>query len=485
VTHGLDVKKRLLKVERVVGETTVRRTIEADVELPFKVIKVFDIIADINDVETEVSNGTVEISGTIGKEIFVVDKGDLVRTVEEEVPFRVMVDVEGAERDMNVHVDIKVISVEAKFIESQTVRQTIVLEIFVKVTETKQIEVVVDVSDHDIDVDKELLKVDSVVGEDTVRRTISPTVTLPITARKVFRIKPSVRNVTAEIRTDTVILRGIIHKQIFFVDEGELVRHASEDVPFSLTVDIPGADSGMDVQFRVKVFLDDFELIDPPSKELRQMLIIEAFVKVTETVQIEVVTDVHGRNISVVKKLLKVDSVVVDVLQKETVRAVVKLPVQAIKIFDILGEIVELKAESRFDEILVKGVLHKQIFFVDPGDLVRHTREDVPFRFIKKAKGARPGMDVQVRARIIGDIRHRIIDDRGKKLEQTAIIEIFAKVTRTVQLEVVVDVKRERTIITPPPKPHKPGRDRDHDHDRDHDKKHDHDRDHKRDHDRW
>ena len=129
-------------------------------------------------------------------------------------------------------------------------------------------------------------------------------------------------------------------------------------------------------------------------------------------------------------------------------RAVVKLPVQAIKIFDILGEIVELKAESRFDEILVKGVLHKQIFFVDPGDLVRHTREDVPFRFIKKAKGARPGMDVQVRARIIGDIRHRIIDDRGKKLEQTAIIEIFAKVTRTVQLEVVVDVKRERTIIT-------------------------------------
>ena len=244
MTHGLDVKKRLLKVERVVGETTVRRTIEADVELPFKVIKVFDIIADINDVETEVSNGTVEISGTIGKEIFVVDKGDLVRTVEEEVPFRVMVDVEGAERDMNVHVDIKVISVEAKFIESQTVRQTIVLEIFVKVTETKQIEVVVDVSDHDIDVDKELLKVDSVVGEDTVRRTISPTVTLPITARKVFRIKPSVRNVTAEIRTDTVILRGIIHKQIFFVDEGELVRHASEDVPFSLTVDIPGQTRG-------------------------------------------------------------------------------------------------------------------------------------------------------------------------------------------------------------------------------------------------
>lgn len=475
MSYGLDVKKRLLKVERVVGETTVKRTIEADVELPFKVIKIFDVIADVNDVETALSNDTVEISGTIEKEIFVVDKGDLVHAVEEEVPFRVMVDIEGVERDMNVDVDIKVISVEANFTNAQTIRQAIVLEIFVKVTETKQIEVVVDVSNHDLDVDKELLKVDSVVGEDTVRRTITQTFTLPITARKIMRIKPSVRNVSAEVRNDTVILRGIIHKQIFFVDEGGLVRHAAEDVSFTLTVDIPGADSGMDVQFRVKVFLDDFELIDPPGKELRQMLIVEAFVKVTETVQIKVVTDVHGRNISVVKKLLKVESVVVDVLQKETVRAVVKLPIQAIKIFDILGEIINLKAEARFDEILVKGILHKQIFFVDPGDLVRHTREDVPFRFIKDAKGARPGMNVQVRARIIGDIRHRIIDDRGKKLEQTAIIEIFAKVTRTVQLEVVVDVKKERTIATPPPKPHKRDHDHDHDHKRDHDHKHDHD----------
>ncbi|MGI5875509.1 MAG: DUF3794 domain-containing protein [Dethiobacteria bacterium] len=455
MSKGLMVEKKLLRVERVIGEDTVRRTIEADLELPFKVQKIFDVIADVIDVEAEVNSGTVEISGTIHKQLFVVDRGDLVHHIPEDVPFRVMVDIEGAKPSMNVHVDIKIISIDTDFTNSDTVHQSVILEIFVKVTEAQQIEVVVDVSDRDIIVSKERLKVESVVGEDTERFSISPTVTLPITAKKVFRIQPSVRNVTTEIRTDTVIVRGTIHKQIFIVDEGELVRHVSEEVPFTRTVDIPGARSGMHVHSKVKVFLEDFEIVHPPSKELRQTLIIEAFVKVTETIQIDVVVDVEGRHILVTKKLLKVDSVVVDVLKQEMLKNTVKLPVQAIKIFEIIGDIVDLEAEAMHDQILVRGVLHKQIFFVDPGDLVRHTREDIPFRFVKDAPGARRGMKVQVRAKIIGDIRHRIIDRQGMKIEQTAVIEIFAKVTKMVQLEVVVDVERKLPIATPPPKPPK------------------------------
>jgi hypothetical protein len=451
LSNGLIVERRLLKVERVIGETTVRRTVEADIVLPFKIIKIFDVIAHVVNVQTEVRAGGVDITGVIHKQLFVVDRGDLVRHLDEDVPFQVFVPVAGAAPGMNVQVDIRVISVDTTLIDPLTVRQVIILEIFVKVTVTEQIEVVVDVRDGDIIVRKELLKVDSVVGEDIVRQAITPTITLPITARKIFRIIPSVRDVTAEVRFDTVILRGVIHKQVFLVDEGNLVRHAAEDIPFTKTIDIPGARPGMQVQFNVRVFLEEFELIDPPSRLLRQVLVIEAFVKVTETLQLEVVVDVEGKFIVVTKKLLKVEAVVVDVLQQETLRAVVTLPVQALKVFEIIGQIVNLQAEARFDQVIVRGVLHKQIFFADPGNLVRHAREDIPFTFVKTASGARPGMNVQVSARIVGPIRHRIIDVQGLRLEQTVVIEIFVKVTRTVQLEVVVDVRRK--IPPMPPRP--------------------------------
>lgn len=445
MSNALNVEKRLLKVERVIGENTVRRTIEGEILLPFKGQKIFDVMARVLNVEAKVITGRVEINGIIEKQLFVVDKGDVVRHLHEEIPFHVFVDVQGALPGMNVQWDIRVLSVDTSFIDFQTVRQSLILKIFVKVTVTEQLEVVVDVSDTDIAVKKELLKVESVVGEDIVRQVISPTVNLPITAKKIFRIQPSVRDVTVEIRPDTVILRGIIHKQIFLIDEGELMRHAAEDIPFTKTIDIPGARPGMHVQFKVEVFLEDFAVVNPPSRQLRQTLVLEAFVKVTETVQLEVVVDVKGRDLVVVKKLLKVESVVIDVLQQETLKTAFFLPAQAIKIFEILGDVVNLEAEARFDQVMVKGVLHKQIFFVDPGNLVRHTREDVPFRFVKDAPGARPGMNAQAQTRIVGDIRHKIIDRQGLKIEQVVVLEIFVKVTRTVQLEVVVDVKRKKT----------------------------------------
>ncbi len=450
MSGGLVIERRLLKVEKVVGENTVKKSIEADVALPFKIIKVFDVLASVENVEAEVRVGGVDVSGTIKKQLFVVDKGDLVHHVEEELPFQVFVPVSGAEPDMTVQVDVRVIAVDTTLVNAETVQQTVLLDIFVKVTITEQIEVVTDVRNKDLVVKKELLKVDSVVGEDLVSQTITPTVTLPITAKKIFRIQATVQDVTAEARFDSVILRGKIHKQIFFVDEGDLVRHAREDIPFTKTIEIPGARPEMHVQFKVKVTVEDAEIIDAPSRKLRQTLLIEAFVKVTESLQLEVVVDVKGRHIVVSKKLLKVESVVVDVLQTETVRAVVTLPVQAIKIFEILGSIVDLEAEARTDQVLVKGVLHKQIFFVDPGNLVRHTFEDVPFRFMKSAPGARPGMNVQVHVRIVGEIKHKIIDEQGKKVEQTAVLEIFVKVTRTVQLEVVVDVQKVFPKLDPP-----------------------------------
>jgi spore coat assembly protein SafA len=453
ILSGLKIDRRLLKVERVIGETTVRESVEAEIVLPFKIEKIFEVIANVTDIETEIRDEGVLVTGLIDKQLFVVDRGDLVRHVPEEVAFRAFIDVKKAKPEMNELVKVRILTVDTELTGPDTVRQTIILEIFVKVTVTEQIEVVVDVKGKDIKVKKELLKVDHVVGEDTLQEAITRTVTLPITAKKIFRILPTVQDVVAEVKDGTVLVRGVVHKQIFLVDEGDLVRHASEDIPFTKAVDIPGAKQGNDVQVNVSVSLDEYELIDPPTPKLRQTVIIEAFVKVTETLQIEVVVDVSGKGIEAVKKLLKVESVVVDLLQRETIRETVMLPVEAIKIFEILGEVVNLEAEARKGQVSVRGTLHKQIFFVDRTNLVRHTREDIPFRLVKNAPGALPDMNVLVRARIIGDIVYRLLDEQGKKLEQTAVIEVFVKVTRTVQLEVVVDVKGAHPGPPKPPRP--------------------------------
>lgn len=458
----LDVTKRLLKVDKVIGEATVRKVFESTVTLPIQAVKVFDVVANLSNIKDEVRENGVLVTGTIKKQLFVVDEGDVVRHVSEDVPFRIFVDVEGARPGFKVQVRANIIDIEAKLINDTEVRQEVLIEIFVKVTKIQQIEVVTDVKGgpKDLKVKKKLLKVDGVIGEDRVSEAIRKTIELPITAKKIFQIVSEVQDVETEIKRDVVIVRGTVHKQIFLVDEGDLVRHVSEDVPFSVAVDIPGAKPDFEVQVNVDAVVDEFELINPPSRKLRQIILLDIFVKVTETLQIDIVVDVKGTGIVVERKLLKVEQVVSDVTKRKTLDSQVELTVGADKIFRIIAEIKNIETKVLDDKVLVKAVLHKQIFFVDKGGLLRHQREDIPFQIAFNVPGAKENMNVQVRLKIIGDIDFELISKN--KVQQTAIIEGFIKVTETEQLEVVVDVRIEA---------HKPDRP---DHfDKKHDKKHD------------
>ncbi|MDI3522492.1 MAG: hypothetical protein PWP43_674 [Bacillota bacterium] len=468
----LTVRRRLLRVQRVVGEATETKTIQATVVLPVCAIKVFEVQATLKDTKCEVRRDGVYVQGTIQKQVFYVDQGDLVRHVAEDVPFHFFVDVEGAEPDMHCQVRTKIVSVDWTLsADGREVEQDVAVQAFVKVTETEQMEVVTDVTDTNIQVTRELLRVESVVGEDTKRETIESTVTLPMNAIKIFEVRAEVKNVTTEIKEDLVTIRGTVHKQIFFVDEGNLVRHHAENVPFAISVDIPGAEPDMEAFVDVDVVVDEFSLKMIPGRELRQTLIVEAFVKVVEPLQLQVVTNVTGPNIMVERRLLKVEQVVAEETEREVIESDITLPMQALKIFTIMAKIEDVTAQVKRDKVIIRGTLHKQIIFVDMGNLLRHHAENVPFSIVLDTPGAEEDMTVHERVNIIGDIeftlkgpaaKHPGVDPTcpaptapvqqpcGNVVHQAVVVEAFAKVTEEVQLNVVVDVRETGAPPMPP-----------------------------------
>ncbi|HHT70364.1 MAG: SPOCS domain-containing protein [bacterium] len=464
----LVVRRRLLRVQRVIGEQTKTKTVQATVTLPVQAIKVFEVQATLKATKCEIKRDGVFIQGTIHKQVFYVDQGDLVRHVAEEVPFHFFVDVDGAETGMSCQAHTKIVSVDWTLsADGREVVQDVAVQAFVKVTEVEQMEVVVDVTNTNIVVTRELLRVESVVGEDTIRETITNTITLPMNALKIFDVRAEVRNVTTTIKDDTVTVKGTIHKQIFFVDEGNLVRHQAEDVPFAITADIPGATKDMDAFVDVNVIVDEFKLRHTPGRELRQTMIVEAFIKVVEPLQIQVVTNVTGPNIIVERRLLKVDHVVTEDTKRESIDSEVCLPMQALKIFSIMARLEDVTAEVKRDSVIVRGTIHKQIFFVDMGNLLRHHAENIPFRMVLDTPGSTPDMSVHVRANIIGDVEftlkdgHKYHPDKtcpppppgaaGQVVSQAVIVEAFVKVTEPVQLNVVVDVREEAVPVPVPP----------------------------------
>src|SRR5690554_7337761 len=89
--------------------------------------------------------------------------------------------------------------------------------------------------------DGPLFKVEQVIGEGQEQLLKESVIELERPAIKIREIVGEVRNVSAQVIPDKVIIQGILHKQIFFITTDNVERHQMEEVPFGLFIDIPGA----------------------------------------------------------------------------------------------------------------------------------------------------------------------------------------------------------------------------------------------------
>lgn len=160
----------------------------------------------------------------------------------------------------------------------------------------------------DLKVKRERLKVLKVIGEEVAQVVVESEV--PINAVKIDRIEASLGNVEDHVFENKVVKQGVIHKQIFYVDPNNFLRHLAEDIPFMVTVEIPGVapNDFIEVQNHLIDIDTDFQLVprqvdddkhdhDPdhdhePIAILRQKIVARILVKVSEWKQVDVITDV-------------------------------------------------------------------------------------------------------------------------------------------------------------------------------------------------
>ena len=120
------------------------------------------------------------------------------------------------------------------------------------------------------------------MGGASKQHLVEEIVELDPPAEKVDEIRGELRDLQVEIIPDKVIIQGIIHKQIFLSTGIISPRHQERRGPIQYVSGSPGAEPGMDVQVHPVIEKIIFELVSPV--ELRQKVIIEVFVKVTEKI---------------------------------------------------------------------------------------------------------------------------------------------------------------------------------------------------------
>lgn len=118
-----------------------------------------------------------------------------------------------------------------------------------------------------------------------------------INAIKIDRIKAFLLESTDHLFCGKIVKQGIIRKEVFYVNPDNVLRFLTEDVPFMLTVELPGfkPDCFTEVQNHLLDIDVDWDL--KPARNcipgcLRQKIVAHILVRASEWTQLDVVTKV-------------------------------------------------------------------------------------------------------------------------------------------------------------------------------------------------
>jgi hypothetical protein len=138
---------------------------------------------------------------------------------------------------------------------------------------------------------KARIKAERVVGE-CIAQIVeeAPALQLP-GAIKVDRIVATLTNIVHHLFPGKVVLQGFIHKQIFWVDSTNTVRHIAQDVPFCTACEIPAAAPGQLVELFLQDVFTDFQLANG---FLCEKVVAHVLVKVSVLEQLDVITGQCG-----------------------------------------------------------------------------------------------------------------------------------------------------------------------------------------------
>ncbi|ADL06837.1 DUF3794 and LysM peptidoglycan-binding domain-containing protein [Thermosediminibacter oceani] len=468
---GVKLSKELVRVDQVVGEDRAQTVVEGIILLPGgkpDIERVLSVEAEVNpqSLEINILDGKVMVEGSIDVQALYVgcvpSGSQPVHFVEGTVDFSFFVKIPGAKKNMDVRVKSRVEHVQFSCKENRPreIEVRIVVEFFVKVTQRVQIEIVVDATGPaDLQVLRENIRVDNVVGEARTQAIVKSDVSVPEKKPdilEIIKVEGKARINETKLLDGKIIVEGVLEISVLYVadvpcDKPEQPVHFMEaEVPFTQFIEVEGARE--DMSKFVKVQVEHIRARKKDERTLTVEAVLDIKARVFEPKMIEVVQDLFSPSqmLDVQKTRLKVDQVIGEDENQVVVKEALTVPLEKPPIEQIFKTNAKAKVtDTRIidDKVIVDGVLKLETLYVasvpphHPQQPLHFVEHEVPFTVFVEIPGAREDMmldfDVEVE-----HVSSKVEPNDCRRFEVRVVVRLFAKVTKMVQLDVVVDVKQ-------------------------------------------
>ncbi|MCG8402422.1 MAG: DUF3794 domain-containing protein [Firmicutes bacterium] len=450
--------KQTITINQVVSEESRQVVVRGTITVPNPKPDVDQIISTDKTVsikDTKLLPDKAVVQGKLTLQVVYVafEPDQSVHHMHDQVPFTAYVDLPGALPDMDVDVDVLVedVKITPSAKDPRKFDVIAVLEISAKVTEPREVRILIDVDD-DMQAEYDIIHINDLVGRETSQVIVSDSFDNPPEKpepKKILDVDATAAITETRIVADKVIVDGEIHLQVLYVGAvpEQSVHDIHETIKFTDYIEVPGAEPDMDVMVRAMVENCNVEIVGDPYFMADCVIKLDA--RVTEPREVRVVVNCVDTTMETVElnleQLVGEDSSQVVIRENFVVPDPKPCPEKIINVS--IQEIKVTETKVIKNKVITRGYVDVKIIYVsaEKDQAVHAMHQRLNFRTFVEIKGAVEGMDVDVKPMV----EYINAEPENCEVNIEAVIKVRVRVTETMRREVCVDVVNGDVVCPP------------------------------------
>ncbi len=461
---AIECSRNLMKLNQVVGEESSQALVEGEINVPDSrepVVRILDISCDAIINSHEVIQDKIMVEGILRYDALYIPEGEdaAVDAVDAEIGFTQYLEMPGVQPGMTSRLQLDVEHIDYELVSGRRINVKAVLNLYGRVSQVMELEAVQDFTGlTDVEALTDHIRT-SVSGEagnaqTMVREDLELSDSMP-SILKILRKEARVQIQEKKAVDNKVVVHGDVDLNLLYLcdDEEDPVQFLEQSIPFSHSVDIPGAYQGMDCTAEVTVsefYTDPRENINNELRIVDAELILNLEVQVFETQEDEILIDAYSPSVpmELKKRKIKLQQFAGETQEQTVVKESITFPegvpkARKILYVDATPSIAEERAGD--GKVLLEGILSVQVVYQtnESALLIGSFREDVPFQHTLTMEDIDSGMECRSEAVTEHTDATLLAQD---EVELKAAVLLKTSVTRTIEKEIIIGAEESENL---------------------------------------
>lgn len=283
---------------------------------------------------------------------------------------------------------------------------------------------------------KESIKINNLIGEDTAQTVIEHDIIVPDTnpdAARILLIDGEVYEKSSEVLQDKVAVNGAIRYKILYIsdDESRKVRSINNSSDFSYNVDVLNARFGLKANVKCEIEHIDYEILY--GRKIKVKSIVRFDVKVCEEAEYDFVNNINGlEDIETLRDYIDINSTLGESSAYCNVNESIEIPAGKPTIKEILRSDVKVVGKDykvSDNKIIAKGDLNILTLYIadDEENSIQFMEHELPFTQFIDLQGINDTCECEVDYKLINYSFRAAEDNDGELRFLNAEVELMLR----------------------------------------------------------